>query len=101
TAARNAQEIETAVALAKQYPDVVRALIVGNEVLLRGELGQAAVAKAIREVKAQVSVPVTYADVWEFWLRNRDVYDAVDFVTIHILPYWEDFPIPTAQAADH
>jgi len=22
--------------------------------------------------------------VWEFWLRNRDVYDAVDFVTIHI-----------------
>ena len=36
-------------------------------------------------------MPVTYADVWEYWLRNREVYDAVDFVTIHILPYWEDF----------
>jgi glucan 1,3-beta-glucosidase len=101
TAERNRQETETAVALAKQYPDVIRAIIVGNEVLLRGELGQAAVAKAIREVKAQVSVPVTYADVWEFWLRNREVYDAVDFVTIHILPYWEDFPIPAAEAAAH
>ena len=41
-------------------------------------------------------MPVTYADVWEFWLRHREVYDAVDFVTIHILPYWEDFPIRAA-----
>jgi glucan 1,3-beta-glucosidase len=26
------------------------------------------------------------------------VQNAVDFVTVHILPYWEDFPIPAAQA---
>ena len=31
------------------------------------------------------------------WLRYPDVASAVDFVTIHILPYWEDFPIPAAQ----
>ena len=37
-------------------------------------------------------MPVTYADVWEFWLRHREVAAAVDFITIHILPYWEDFP---------
>ena len=35
------------------------------------------------------------------WLRNREVYDAVDFVTIHILPYWEDFPIRAKYAAAH
>ena len=46
-------------------------------------------------------MPVTYADVWEFWLRNREVYDAVDFVTIHILPYWEDFPVRAKFAASH
>ena len=46
-------------------------------------------------------MPVTYADVWEYWLRNREVYDAVDFVTIHILPYWEDFPIRANIAAAH
>jgi hypothetical protein len=44
---------------------------------------------------------VTYADVWEFWLRYPDVASAVDFVTVHILPYWEDFPIPAANAAAH
>ncbi|HZY60624.1 MAG TPA: hypothetical protein VFE56_12735, partial [Candidatus Binataceae bacterium] len=38
---------------------------------------------------------------WEYWLRNREVYDAVDFVTIHILPYWEDFPIRAKYAAAH
>jgi hypothetical protein len=52
-------------------------------------------------VKAQVSVPITYADVWEYWLRNREIYDVVDFVTIHILPYWEDFPIRAKFAAAH
>ena len=46
-------------------------------------------------------MPVTYADVWEFWLRHRDVAAAVDFITIHILPYWEDHPIPVGQAARH
>src|SRR5258707_3222515 len=58
-------------------------------------------AATIRSVKAQVAVPVTYADVWEFLLRYREVYEAVDFVTIHILPYWEDFPIRTKYAAAH
>ena len=44
---------------------------------------------------------MTYADVWEYWLRYREIYDAVDFVTIHILPYWEDFPIRAKYAAAH
>jgi glucan 1,3-beta-glucosidase len=55
----------------------------------------------MRAVKARVAVPVTYADVWEFWLRNHDVAAAADFITIHILPYWEDLPIPAHTAAAH
>jgi glucan 1,3-beta-glucosidase len=58
-------------------------------------------ARTIREVKGRVPMPVTYADVWEFWLRYREVAAAVDFVTIHILPYWEDDPIPARDAAAH
>jgi glucan 1,3-beta-glucosidase len=97
----NRKQIETAVALAKRYPDVVESVIVGNEVLLRGEMSAPALAQTIRTVKAQVPVPVTYADVWEFWLRYRELAPAVDFITIHILPYWEDIPIPAAEAANH
>jgi exo-beta-1,3-glucanase (GH17 family) len=99
--ARNRTEIETAVAIAKAHPDTVRSIVAGNEVLLRGELSASDLAALIREIKGRVTVPVTYAEVWEFWLRHRSVADAVDFVTIHILPYWEDIPIPAADAAEH
>ncbi len=98
---KNRVQIETAVALAKAYPGTIRAVVVGNEVLLRGEMSATDLANTIRAVKARVPVPVTYADVWEFWLRNRDVAAAADFITIHILPYWEDFPIPARDAAAH
>src|SRR3954447_17524705 len=98
---KNLTQIATAVSLTKQYPDVITALVVGNEVLLRGEMTTADLAANIRSVKAQVTVPVTYADVWEFWLRNREVYEAVDFITIHILPYWEDMPVRAKFAANH
>lgn len=100
-AARNRTEVAAAIGLANQHPDVIRAVIVGNEVLLRGEMSSTDLANTIRGVRAQVRVPVTYADVWEFWLRNRDLAAVADFVTIHILPYWEDFPISAQQSADH
>ena len=98
---KNHEQIETAVELANRYPGTIRAVIVGNEVLLRGEMSATDLAATMRAVKARVKVPVTYADVWEFWLRNRDVAAAADFITIHILPYWEDFPIPARDAAAH
>ncbi len=98
---KNQFQIATAVRLTKEYPGVVTSLVVGNEVLLRGEMTANDLAANIRAVKAQVSVPVTYADVWEFWLKNREIYDAVDFVTIHILPYWEDMPVKAKFASSH
>jgi exo-beta-1,3-glucanase (GH17 family) len=98
---KNLSQISIAVSLTKEYPGVITALVVGNEVLLRGEMTTSDLAANIRAVKTQATVPVTYADVWEFWLRNREVYDAVDFVTIHILPYWEDMPVRAKFAASH
>jgi exo-beta-1,3-glucanase (GH17 family) len=98
---KNLSQISTAVGLTKEYPGTIIALVAGNEVLLRGEMTTSDLAANIRSVKAQVTVPVTYADVWEFWLRNREVYEAVDFVTIHILPYWEDMPVRAKFAASH
>ena len=98
---KNAAQVSTVIGLTKQYPGVISAVVVGNEVLLRGEMTTSDLAAVIRSVKSQVTVPVTYADVWEFWLRNREIYEAVDFVTIHILPYWEDIPIRAKYAAAH
>ncbi len=98
---KNAVEIREAVKAANENPDVITAVIVGNEVLLRGEMSAIDLAATIRDVKGQVKVPVTYADVWEFWERNRDLANAVDFVTIHILPFWEDLPVSADKAVAH
>jgi exo-beta-1,3-glucanase (GH17 family) len=96
---KNLIQISTGIRLARDYPGTITALVVGNEVLLRGEMTASDLAATIRLVKAKVTVPVTYADAWELWLRNRELEDAVDFVTIHILPYWENIPIRAKFAA--
>jgi len=100
-ARRNQEQVAAGVAIANRHPDTVRAIIVGNEVLLRGEQSVEGLAAIIAAVRSQTKVPVTYADVWEFWLQNRQLAAGVDFVTVHILPYWEDIPIPAHAAADH
>ncbi|MGU3494945.1 beta-1,6-glucan synthase [Xanthobacteraceae bacterium A53D] len=100
--AKNEIEIETGVRLAQQNPDVIRAVVVGNEVMLRGELSAADITAILRDVKSRVgAVKVTYADVWEFWERAKAMANDVDFVTIHILPYWEDEPLSAAEAGPH
>jgi len=97
----NDQEIARGIALANEYTDVVTSVIVGNEVLLRREQTPAQLRALIERVRAGTQVPVTYADVWEFWLRNADLAQVASFVTVHILPYWEDHPIGIEHALDH
>ena len=98
---RNLTQISTAIRLTKEYPQTITALAVGSEVLLRADMTATDLAATIRAIKAKVAVPVTYADSWDLWLRNRELGDAVDFVTIHILPYWDDFPVGADFAAAH
>lgn len=99
--ARNTLELERAIALANANTDVVRALIVGNEVLLRRERTEDEMRALIRHARATANVPVTYADVWEFWTRHDSLAAEVDFVTVHILPFWEDEPVDIELALEH
>ncbi|MBI5781075.1 MAG: beta-1,6-glucan synthase [Rhodocyclales bacterium] len=99
---KNRRELERALDVANANADVVTMLIVGNEVLLRREQSPEAMGRWLEAAHARSRVPVTYADVWEFWLRHRHALEPhVDRVTIHILPYWEDRPQPIEAAIDH
>ncbi|MGV1014182.1 MAG: beta-1,6-glucan synthase [Methyloceanibacter sp.] len=99
--AENRREIEAALALARRHPETIKALIVGNEALLRGELSVDQIKAYLEEVRTRSGLPVTYADVWEFWLDAPELAKAVDFVTVHILPYWEDEPVAAGEAVAH
>ncbi len=95
---RNRREIDSAVDLAAKNPNV-RGLVVGNEVVLRGEKDVSEMISLIREVKARTNVPVTTGEIWNTWLDNPELASAVDFLAVHILPYWEG--IPADQAVNY
>jgi len=96
-----AEEISALIASANANPDVITAVIVGNEALLRKEVTAPQLVNLIDQVKRHIKQPVTYAEVWEFWLQHPQIAPAVDFLTIHLLPYWEDDPAGIDQAVDH
>jgi exo-beta-1,3-glucanase (GH17 family) len=97
---KNDAEIASLIDLANRYPDVITRVIVGNEVLLRRDLKVDQLIGYIDRVKAAVKQPVSYADVWEWWLKYPQVADHVDYVTIHLLPYWEDVPTSAVGAME-
>jgi len=97
----NKLEVDELIRSANANPDVVKRVIVGNEVLLRGDLAPEELIKYIREVKQAVKQPVSYADVWSMYMKYPELIKEVDFITIHILPYWEDEPISVDDAPAH
>lgn len=65
-------------------------LLVGNEVLLRGDQPIKILIQYIRHVRAQVGMPVSTAEPWDVWLKYPELARAVDYLGVHILPYWEE-----------
>ncbi len=81
--------------------ETINRVIVGNEVLLRGELPAEEIAAKLRQVRKAIKQPVSYADVWEYWLRHPQLAEDVDYITVHFLPYWEDDPVDVGGAMEH
>jgi glucan 1,3-beta-glucosidase len=101
TAKKNEQELARALELTRTYRDVIESVVVGNEVLLRRDQTPSKLMQYIRRVREATDLPITYADVWEFWLDHPEVARDVSFITIHMLPYWEDEPVAIESAVPH
>lgn len=94
-AGANAQEVAHVIDVARANPNVKR-IIVGNEALLRDDISLADMIAFIERVKRQVSIPVSTAEPWHIWLKYPELADSVDFITVHVLPYWEGVPVDGA-----
>ncbi len=92
----NAREMTAGERLASNR--AVHAIIVGNEVLQRGDLSENQLRSDIELVRAKRgrAVPVTAADTDTQWLQHRDLAHAVDFITVHIYPFWQGVSIDSA-----
>lgn len=86
--ANNEIEVANLIANANGCDNVAR-VIVGNEAVLRADLSPAQLADYLRRVRAAVGVPVSTAEPWHVWLKHPELAQEVDFITIHLLPYWE------------
>jgi exo-beta-1,3-glucanase (GH17 family) len=97
----NRSEIEAAVELAAEYPEVVMAVCVGNETQIfwsAHRVPAKALIRTVREVRARVDVPVTVADDFNFWNKpdSRDVARELDFIVTHMHPLWNGIRIDDA-----
>lgn len=96
---KNRQEIETLINVSRQNnPNIVR-VMVGNEVLLRRNISEDALIEYIREVKKNTWRPVSTSETWDMWIAHPKLVDEVDFIAVHILPYWEG--IAAEDAVDY
>lgn len=88
TAERDKQELEDVVQLAKQHRNV-RSVLIGNEVLLRHERTPDELIALIQKANKQIRQPVSTGEIWYQWMENPKLVSAVDYLAVHILPYWE------------
>lgn len=94
-AAREANERELAatVRLARENPEAVAAISVGNETQVFWSFNRVTrerLVEAIRKVRALTNVPVTVADDYNFWNKptSRAVAAECDFVFTNMHPLW-------------
>lgn len=101
--AANRRELDGAIRLARAYPDVVAAVIVGNETQVTWSdhrLPLGALIGYLREVRAATDRPVATADDFAFWLGPEAARLAaeLDFVVVHAYAMWNGRSLEDALA---
>ncbi|RJP92232.1 MAG: glycosyltransferase [Desulfobacteraceae bacterium] len=92
---RNQREVELLLKNSLENSNIVRAFI-GNEVILRNELPVSDLIKYINYVRRRLEIPVSTAEPWHIWLKYPELAKNVDFIGVHLLPFWEELPVEKA-----
>ncbi len=90
---KNRNQISKLIELANQYPDIIFSLSAGNEACAEWTdhyVPPCKVLEYVRQIKNNVSQPVTYCENYVPWLYKLDkLAKEVDFISIHTYPVWE------------
>jgi exo-beta-1,3-glucanase (GH17 family) len=100
-ATANDREVDAAIRLANAYPDIVIAVSVGNETQVSWSAHRSppeVVVAYVRQVRAEVAVPVTTADDFSYWNEpeSRALAGEIDFITMHAHPMWNGLQLADA-----
>ena len=98
----NQAELERAVALANEYPDIVDVVSAGNEATVDWTdhlVSPDAVTDYVAYLQRHVAQPVTFCENYVPWLGKLDALaEQVDLISIHTYPVWEYKTIDEALA---
>ncbi|MEW5727284.1 MAG: glycosyl hydrolase family 17 protein, partial [Pseudomonadota bacterium] len=97
--ARNEVELANIIRIARENPTVDRVMI-GNENLTLHRLTPEQMVRYLQRARAELParVKISTAEAWSIWLEHPELAQAVDFITIHTLPFWERVDIDEALA---
>jgi exo-beta-1,3-glucanase (GH17 family) len=89
----NKEELDRAIRLANEYPEIIVAVAVGNEALVDWNDHMVPVEQVIEYVhyvKDAIEQPVTVADNYEWWAKDgKELAAELDFISVHVYPVWE------------
>ncbi len=99
--ADNRHEVDAAIRLAGDYPEIVRAISVGNETQVSWSGHRSPLDSLIhhvRRVRSEAAVPVTSADDFNFWNKpeSRRLVAEIDFIMMHAHPMWNGVQLEEA-----
>ncbi len=102
-AAANQREVDAAIHLANTYPDVVAAIVVGNETQVTWSAHRVApevLIRAIRAVRAKTTVPIATADDFAFWMSpaSAPIAAELDLALVHAYAMWNGKQLDEALA---
>lgn len=92
---RNAWEFPRFLDVARNNPNVVRA-IVGNETQHLGILDYDELLGFLDEASRALRVPVSTAEPAHIWHKYPELVEHVDFIAVQLLPYWEGKEVTAA-----
>ena len=85
----NDRELRQLSALLSLGPTNMDQLIIGNETILRKALTPAQLIQYLDGVRRTTKIPLSTAEPWHVWLKHPELAQHVDFIAVHILPFWE------------
>lgn len=98
----NEKQIDKLIEFATFYPEVIKAVSIGNEASVDWTDHLVPVEKLVyyaKKVKASVDQPVTFCENYVPWCQKlQPLVEVVDFISIHTYPAWEYKTIENALA---
>ncbi|MEE4915544.1 glycosyltransferase family 2 protein [Pseudomonas viridiflava] len=91
----NEAELAVAIDLTNGHANVDR-LLVGSEVLYRGDVLFAQLLDYMKRARSQTNVPIATSEVWSQWIDTPELAQHSDFIAAHVLPFWERIPVHEA-----